>query len=283
MRLILLTLLLLVNLEAKSFFGNSTQAETSKYVDNLKDLIISTQKTRGLTNSYLNGNVAAMLLVYANRDNMKKAIGNMESFSLASDPVINSRATAISTALIKLNHRAFKQKPAKSFSDYTDQIEQTLMLAQSVSKRFGKDLTPFAKESSSIMMENMLPMTEFTGRLRGLGAGIAAKGKVTKDDKQQIEALIYQLTNANHQLQTQLNQIISKYSDKLPSSINNELSSINTKVKKYTTLAQKTLLTNPSKVNPDDYFDEGTELISAIIRAYNTLDLAMLKDSKGWF
>ncbi len=283
MRLILLTLLLLVNLEAKSFFGNSTQAETSKYIDNLKDLIISTQKTRGLTNSYLNGNVAAMLLVYANRDNMKKAIGNMESFSPASDPVINNRATAISTALIKLNHRAFKQKPAKSFSDYTDQIEQTLMLAQSVSKRFAKDLTPFAKESSSLMMESMLPMTEFTGRLRGLGAGIAAKGKVTKDDKQQIEALIYQLTNANHQLQVELNQIISKYSDKLPSSINTELASINTKVKKYTELAQKTLLTNPSKVNPDDYFDEGTDLISAIIKAYNTLDQAMLKDSKGWF
>ena len=283
MRLILLTLLLLVNLEAKSFFGNSTQAQTSKYVDNLKDLIISTQKTRGLTNSYLNGNTAAMLLVYVNRDKMKKAIGNMESFSLASDPVINSRATAISTALTKINHKAFKQKAAKSFSDYTDQIEQTLMLAQSVSKRFGKDLTPFAKESSSVMMETMLPMTEFTGRLRGLGAGIAAKGKVTKDEKQKIGVLVYQLTNANQQLQEQLNQIISKYSDKLPSNINSELASINTKVKKYTAVAQKRLLKNPSKVDPDDYFNEGTELISAIIKAYNTLDQAMLKDSKGWF
>jgi len=283
MRLILLTLLLLVNLEAKSFFGNSTQAQTSKYIDNLKDLIISTQKTRGLTNSYLNGNTATMLLVYVNRDKMKKAIGNMESFSLASDPVINSRATAISTALTKINHKAFKQKAAKSFSEYTDQIEQTLMLAQSVSKRFGKDLTPFAKASSSVMMETMLPMTEFTGRLRGLGAGIAAKGKVTKDEKQKIGVLVYQLTNANQQLQEQLNQIISKYSDKLPSNINSELASINTKVKKYTAVAQKTLLKNPSKVDSDDYFNEGTELISAIIKAYNTLDQAMLKDAKGWF
>ena len=283
MRLILLTLLLLVNLEAKSLFDNSTQADTSKYIDNLKDLIISTQKTRGLTNSYLNGNVPAMLLVYANRDNMKKAIGNMESYSLASDPVINRRATAISTALIKLNRIAFKQKPAKSFADYTNQIEQTLMLAQSVSKRFAKDLTPFAKESSTLMMETMLPMTEFTGRLRGLGAGIAAKGKATKDDAEKIDILIYQLTNANNQLQTESNQMISKYSGKLPSSINTELASINTKVQEYTRLAQKTLLKTPSKVNPDDYFDEGTDLISAIIKAYNTLDQAILKDSKGWF
>jgi len=116
-----------------------------------------------------------------------------------------------------------------------------------------------------------------------LGAGIAAKRKVTKDEKQKIEVLVYQLTNANQQLQKQLNQIISKYSNKLPSSINSELSSINTKVKKYTALAQKKLLTNPSKINPGDYFDEGTRLISAIIKAYNTLDQAMLKDAKGWF
>jgi len=283
MRLILLTLLLLVNLEAKSLFGNSTQAQTSQYVDNLKDLIIATQKTRGLTNSYLNGNTAAMLLVYRNRDNMKRAIGNMESFSLASDPVINSRATTISTALIKLNHRAFKQKPSKSFADYTDQIEQTLMLAQSVSKRFGKDLSPFAKESSSVMMETMLPMTEFTGRLRGLGAGIAAKGKVTKEEKQKIGILIYQLTNANNKLQNQSNQIMTKYSDKLPSTIKNELFSINRKVIEYTAFAQKTLLKTPAKVNPDDYFNKGTDLISAIIKAYNTFDQAILKDAKGWF
>ena len=53
MRLILAALLLLINLEAKSLFSNDTQAQTSKHIDNLKDLIIATQKTRGLTNAYV--------------------------------------------------------------------------------------------------------------------------------------------------------------------------------------------------------------------------------------
>jgi hypothetical protein len=83
MRFIILTLFLLINLEAKSLFSNSEQQQTSKYIDNLKDLIIATQKTRGLTNSYLNGNTAAMLLVYGTRDDMKKAIGNMEANSIS--------------------------------------------------------------------------------------------------------------------------------------------------------------------------------------------------------
>ena len=118
MRSLLLILLLVFNLQAKSLFSNEEQANTSKYIESLKDLILATQKTRGLTNSYLNGNTAAMLLVFASRDDMKSAIGDMESLPLAADPVINSRATAISQALIKLNRKAFKQDPQKTFSAY---------------------------------------------------------------------------------------------------------------------------------------------------------------------
>jgi len=282
MRLLLLTVLLLVNLQAKSLFSNEEQRDTSKYVESLKNLILATQKTRGLTNSYLNGNTAAMLLVFSNRDDMKKAIGNMESLPLAADPVINARATSISQALIKLNRKAFRQKPEKTFAAYTEQIEQTLMLAQSVSKRFSKDLTPFGKDISAAMMEIMLPMTEYTGRLRGLGAGIAAKGKVSREDMESIAMLSYKLKSLNEKLQEDMTQIIAKYPGKLPASINSELSSIDQKAKAYISFAQKKLLKDPSKVDPDSYFEKGTELIAAIIKAYNTSNRAIMEDAKGW-
>ena len=282
MRLLVLILLLLLNLEAKSLFSNEEQQNTSIYIENLKNLIIATQKTRGLTNSYLNGNTAAMLLVFANRDDMKKAIGNMESLPLAADPVINARATAISQALIKLNRKAFKQKPQKSFADYTEQIDHTLMLAQSVSKRFAKDLTPVGKELSSVMMEVMLPMTEYTGRLRGFGAGIAAKGKITKRDIENIQGLVYELQSLNTKLQNQMTQIIAKYPNKLGVEINDELAAINKNVKFYTAFAQKKLIKTPNKVDPDKYFDQGTALIADIIKAYESCNKAILEDAKGW-
>ncbi|WP_457745204.1 nitrate- and nitrite sensing domain-containing protein [Sulfurimonas sp.] len=283
MRLLLLSLLLLLNLQAKSFFSNDEQISTSKYIDNLKDLIIATQKTRGLTNSYLNGNTAAMLLVYGNRDNMKQAIGNMESTPLAADPVINSRATTISQALIKLNHKAFKEKPQKIFAQYTEQIGQILMLAQSVNKRFAKDLTPFGKNISSVMMEIMLPMTEYTGELRGLGAGIAAKGKITKKQYEEITALTYELKSLNTKLHDQMLKINAKYTDKLPTQINMELSNINTTLQAYTSFAQKNFAAKTINIDPDRYFDKGTELISNIIKAYNTSNKAIMNDAKRWF
>jgi Mg2+ and Co2+ transporter CorA len=282
MKTLLLIVLLMFNLQAKSLFNNEEQANTSKYIESLKNLILATQKTRGLTNSYLNGNTAAMLLVFSNRDDMKTAIGNMEALPMAADPVINSRATAISQALIKLNRKAFRQKPAKTFSDYTENIDQTLMLAQSVAKRFAKDLSSFGKDTSSIMMEVMLPMTEYTGRLRGKGAGIAAKGKITKADMEAIMALEYQLQSLNKKLQNRMTQLVAKYPNKLPGVINNELATIDKDVKDYINLVQKKLLTDPSKVDPDAYFDQGTELISAIVKAYDTCNRAIMEDSKGW-
>jgi flavorubredoxin len=147
MRIFLLIAALIFSLNAKSLFSNSNQADNSKYIGALKDLIIATQKTRGLTNNYLNGNTTSMLLVYGNRKEMKKAIGTMESLPLASDPIINNRATNISESLIKLNRKAFKKDPAIVFEQYTELIEQTLMLAQTVSKHGSKELNPLGKKT----------------------------------------------------------------------------------------------------------------------------------------
>ena len=282
MKLILILGILIFNLQAKSFFSNDAQKESSIYISNLKELIISTQKTRGLTNAYLNGNTASLLLVYNSRSNIKKAIGKMESTTLATDVVINTRASDISKALIKLNSVAFKQDPKKTFSDYTQQIEQILMLAQTISQRSTKDLNPFGKEASVIMMESMLPLTEYVGQLRGYGSGLAAKGVVTKSDIEHIYLLVNEVTTLNDTLQEQMNGLIAKYSDELPKSISIEVSNIDKAVQKYQFLASKKLLKSPKEVDSDLYFEEGTELIDTIVKAYNSCNRAILEDSKGW-
>ena len=283
MRLVLLTFLLVFNLQASSLFTNKEQLNTSKYIDSLKNLILATEKTRGLTNSYLNGNSAAMLLVFASRGDMKSAIGNMESLPLASDPVINSSATAISHAVINLNHKAFKEAPKKVFSAYTVQIEQMLMLAQSVSKRFAKDLTPFGKNISSTMMEIMLPMTEYTGKLRGEGAGIAAKGKATRAQVESIQALLYELQSANTKLQNSMATIMSTYSGKLSQTTKMKLAFIKKEIQNYIMLVQTKLLKNPQSVDANKYFDKGTNIITDVVSVYNMSNEAIAKDAKGWF
>jgi hypothetical protein len=172
MKILLIALLLLVNVHAKSLFSNDSQGENSKYIAALKNLVISTQKTRGLTNSYLNGNTVALLLVFEN----KKEI-----------------ATAISQALIKLNRKSLKMEPSVAFEAYTEQIEQILMLAQTISRHNSKELNPVAQEASTVMMEVILPMTEYIGRMRGMGSGIAASGEISEDQTMKVYANITEI------------------------------------------------------------------------------------------
>lgn len=284
MRFLILALFLVFNLEARSLFSNDNQADSSIYIGSLKDLMIATQKTRGLTSSYMNGNSGALLLIYNARNDMKKAIGIMESTDLATDPVVSTRATNISNALVKINSKAFKMKPAEAFEKYTQQIQEILMLAQTVSTRASKDLNPFGKQASSIMMDSMLSLTEYVGQLRGFGSGLAAKGKISTADSEKIYLLISQVKNLDSQLQSQMKDLITKYSDKFPKGIASEVSAINDDIQAYISYTHQFFTQkNITKVGADSYFITGTRIISQIIKVYDMTNKVVLEDSKGWF
>lgn len=283
MRIFLLITALILSLNAKSLFSNSNQANNSKYIGALKDLIIATQKTRGLTNNYLNGNTTSMLLVYGNRKEMKKAIGIMESLPLASDPIINTRATNISESLIKLNRKAFKKEPAVVFEEYTALIEQTLMLAQTVSKHGSKELNPLGKKLSTVMMEVILPLSEYVGQMRGMGSGIVAKGKIASVQKAQMQAIIHEIQNLTSQLISNEKIIASSNKKSFDQELYEKLSNIERSSKNYISLTNEEVLQKKIiSYDTDTYFDKGTDLISLLIDVYNINNRVILDDSKGW-
>jgi hypothetical protein len=282
MRIVLALTLLLLTLEAKSFFSNDAQAQNAKYINSLKDLVIATQKTRGLTNSYMNGNESALLLIHGNRRDMKRAIGVMESLPLSSNKTVSTRATTISQALIKLNNRAFKLQPNITFDAYTEQIEQSLMLAQTVSKQGSADLNPLGQQASVLMMEIILPLTEQIGRMRGMGSGILAKGKITDTQKFSILAMISEIGDLESKLQMDMKTIISRNRDKYDATIEKNLSILQRDIEKYTQITQETLLKSKPGLNSDDYFTQGTDIISTLVNIFNSNNKAIVEDSKGW-
>jgi methyl-accepting chemotaxis protein len=282
MKILLIALLLLVNVHAKSLFSNDSQGENSKYIAALKNLVISTQKTRGLTNSYLNGNTVALLLVFENKKEMKDAIGDMEASALSSDPVVNSRATAISQALIKLNRKSLKMEPSVAFEAYTEQIEQILMLAQTISRHNSKDLNPVAQEASTVMMEVILPMTEYIGRMRGMGSGIAASGEISEDQTMKVYANITEIGALEERVQESMQAILAKHAKAYNSNVNTTLAAIKGDTTGYVNLTKNTLVKTPGSIDPTDYFDQGTDIITLLVKLYDANNRVILEDSKGW-
>ena len=282
MKIILLIAIMLFSLEAKSLFSNNDQKDKSKYIGALKDLMIATQKTRGLTNSYLNGNTVALLLVFNNRKKMKLAIGEMETLPFAADPVINKRATTISQDLIKLNQKAFKRESNEVFSDYTEAIAQTLMLAQSVSKRDADKMNPLGQDLTAIMMQTMLPLIEYIGQLRGLGSGLAAKGAVTPSQLEKLAGILNEVDELSKEFEYSMNSIVRKYDDKFDPSINTKVDIAIKGAQEYMEFAKNNFLKPKFSVDANDYFDRGTAIITDIITVYDINNKIIKSDSEGW-
>jgi len=283
MRIFLIITLLIFNLNAKSLFSNDQQAENSKYIGALKDLLIATQKTRGLTNSYLNGNIEAMLLVYGHRDEMRSAITEMEAMPLASDPIIHDRASTISNALIKLNRKALKKDPEVIFDEYTEQIQQILMLAQTVSKRGAKDLNPLGKELLDVMMQTILPLCEYTGQLRGIGAGIAAKGSATQEQKAKMFVMMNQVAKLSDKLVKDIREIRENNRADCNGLVDKKLNLITKKASQYIKLTKKEFIKSKKiSYDSDEYFEKGTDLISLYIIVFEMNNKSMAKNSQGW-
>ncbi len=80
MKAILFWLFLATQILGYSIF-ESKQSIDQRHLDvihAIKDVVITTQKTRGLTNNYMNGNVVAQLLVYGQRKQMQHDFSTIE-------------------------------------------------------------------------------------------------------------------------------------------------------------------------------------------------------------
>ncbi len=282
MRIFLVVALLLFNLQAKSLFSNDNQAETGKYILALKDLIVAAQRTRGVTLSYINGNQSALLLIQNYRDDMKKAIGDMDSLPLAKEPTINSRATLISNSFTKLNSRALKMTSTEAFDAYSENIAQALMLAQTVSKSGSKNMNDFGKEVSSIMMETIMPLSEYIGKQRALGSGAAAKGSANETVKVKMKVLLHKIEKLNDQLQSQMRSVVNQKPDYYNANVNSRLITAQQKINKYVAFSKKELFKDKITIDANEYFTMATDAISTIMVIFDMNIVAIEEDSKGW-
>ena len=282
MKIFLILALLLFNLQAKSLFSNDDQKEASKYIMAVKDLIVAAQKTRGATLSYINGNESALLLVYNFRDDMNKAIRTMESLPLAKNPIVGSRATSISSSFIALNSKALKMNSQEAFDAYTGEIAQALLLAQSVSEAGSENMSDFGKKVSSIMMETIMPLSEWMGELRALGSGAAAKGSASKKVKIQMQVLINKIERLDQKLQIEMHSVISQKPDDFSADIKARLAAAHQAITKYVSITKKYIIKDKITYDANDYFALATDTIGTVIRIFDIDNAAINEDAKGW-
>ena len=281
MRIFLIIAMLVFSLQAKSLFSNNNQAEASEYIAALKDLIVATQRCRGATGSYLNGNEIAIDLVYNYRSDMRKAIATMESLPMSQNPMINSKATAVSEALTDFNSKALDLSSAESFNGYTVSLAKALTLAKTVSKQF-TDLNDFGNEAVNLMLEVILPLSENMGQLRALGSGASARAKNDKKQIAQMKSILRNIESLNSSLQSKSIDILSRYKDAYSTDLSSRLSTADRAVRDYVSLTRKEILLDKVNYSSSEYFRTATSAVDDVIIIFDINRKAILKDSDGW-
>ncbi len=260
-------LLLITNAAAFSLFGSHPNVDR-QYLDavrDVRDIVITTQKTRGLTNNFMNGNVVAQLLVYGERKNMKENFKKLEALfaSMENLPAgYRKKAEALMERARKLNKKAFRRKSAEVFDAYTGIIEEWLALnREMIDGRFGgKDAGVY--EMLLFQNETLLPLTENIGKMRGLGSGIVARGRCNEKETPKMLGFADEIERYR--------KAMTAFLQRRPLVAGEELEAVNGKIGAYVKLTRTKVIGKKGiRLDPNAYFDQGTACIGAVSKIYD--------------
>ena len=269
-KLLLLLWIMVSPMMAFSFFDDAGSDKTYLHlVSSIKNVAISTQKTRGLSNSFMNGNVAAQLLVYAQREQMMKdfeAIKKLSEEAKLSDQDRKSIDVLIAKAK-KLNKKAFKKESAEVFSAYTGVIEEWIALNGKIIDSHFKEGNKKIYSAVSMLNSTLLPLTENIGKLRGMGSGIVARGHCNTKETPKMQSFI---TNIESYRVAMEHYFKSQGCKRLAP---RELNKLKEQIDLYTQLAKtKVIGQDQITLDANKFFDQGTAAIGGVLKIYNAME-----------
>jgi len=268
-KLILILLIAVTPMMAFSFFDDKgTDKDYLHLVSSIKDVAISTQKTRGLTNSFMNGNVAAQLLVYAQREQMMKDFDAIKKLTAKAQLPENytNESKSLMKKLKKLNKKAFKRKSGEVFAAYTGVIEEWIALNGKIIDSHFKSGKADIYVAVSMLNSTLLPLTENIGKLRGMGSGIVARGTCKEIETPKMQSFA---TNIER-YRDQMKKYLDKHSyAKLSKS---DLEVVNGKIAAYAKLTQESVIGQEEiDLDANKFFDQGTACIGGVLKVYKAV------------
>ena len=249
-----------------------------QYMGVVKDIVISTQKIRGSTFNFLNGSTAAQFIVYDERSNQKKAFRTLAYQSNRISSVrLTSEFESLRRQMDSLNNMAFELEPMMSFSAYSTLIKKMLKTDRKMQKIFFKGSSPAVKNITEAMTDNLLPLSEEIGRIRGLGSGIIAKTTCEDEEIGMLSESIDEAKVCLKESVSNLQALSTKYPQLYPSGFNDKLVGLAVEINRYIRFAEtKVLEQKKIKENPDRYFDDGTRLIGKVMELYEVNEKILL-------
>lgn len=267
-------LLLMLTLSAYAL----SDARKVRYLDTVKDLIVATQKTRGGTYNFLNGSEFAQFGVFEQRSKIKSSFKSLNRQFKVVGPKIDGAFDKLHKQMKSLNKLAFQLDPLTSFKAYSSLLNKMISLGGKAQIELYGDGSKFEKDASSLMMNDIMRLTEGLGKLRGLGSGIAARGQCEDEEVEYMEGYVEEVNTYLKKVIISMTALNKSDGDKYPAGLSAKLVKYRQAVLAYIKLAETKLIEKDNvQIDSNEYFKQGTDLIGGAIKFYK-MNSKALKD-----
>lgn len=260
---------LLMTLLASSVFVCANEMKQIDYLSTVKDIIISTQKIRGGTYNFLNGSEFAQFGVYEERSIQKNAFSELDRHYITGGKKLDAAFDKLRKQTKSLNKLSFELQPLVSFKAYSTLINKMIETNKAGRFAFFDKSSLLLKNSSMVMINDILPLSEGLGKLRGLGSGIIGRGYCEEEEVKMMKRYVYEIHyNLKHVIQGM--ESLQNANPKLYSkTLSATLTDLKNDINKYVVFAKNKLIAKEDiQENSNDYFDRGTKLISKVMKLY---------------
>lgn len=164
-----------------------------RYCKALLRLMLEIQQHRGMANTYLNGDASFRVKLTDAQDRIDGIVNGFDKDKtiLQGSPSAFALWKTFKSDWKNLRGCTLDLTPPESFARHSQLVERILLLKQQLADLTGMtaDPHPYSYGLLDTLISKLPGLLENVARARGLGSGIAARGKITMAEKMQLISL----------------------------------------------------------------------------------------------
>ncbi|MDX8389844.1 MAG: PAS domain-containing methyl-accepting chemotaxis protein [Mariprofundaceae bacterium] len=275
----------LLNIQGESVAHAQHRADTVPYLTAVRGVLEYLPQHRGMGNAYLKGKTELAGKLSLLQTKIATALETLQAVDEKTSFLnLSGDLQSIESDWKRLASEWSRLDGAESFRRHSVLVNALMKLASDAMHRGELTTSPEINLAhySEYIAEGIPELNEFMGRLRGLGAGIAAGGEITSVQRDQLLQLYIGGKIARDGVIDSLRHVIEVYDPSFQGQVGDELRILTADTDKFFTMVKENLLDmNTISIDATTYFSAGSASIASSLQLFDVIDHALLARLKA--
>jgi len=258
---------------------SNMRVASTPYIGAIRNVLEVLPQHRGLGNAWHHGHKESATKLTALEQRIDTSIDKFLA-TAAQSPLtdLQDKAKTIANDWKTLQHNWRQSSATTSFKQHTAIINQLLTLSADIFHQ-GRIVTDPALDiihMGEFMSETVPELNEFIGRIRGLGTGIAATGKITEAERDKMLKMTVQASNIETGLVEEIKHVIDVYNPGLDSTLSQPTDKLATAANAFfKTVNNNIINAHEIRLDSQRYFAQGSQTIAASLALFDAMHEAL--------